>query len=73
MTKDIEEPKMKRELNKWQLFLKSCIPNQPKDAGMGQKVTSCSIQYKDLKTNDPNKLEQIVDNIRKVRNMKQTK
>jgi len=68
MTTQIEKPiKIKREPNKWQLFLKSCISGQPKSAGMGEKVTACSIQYKDLKTNDPNKLEQIVDNVRKTR------
>jgi hypothetical protein len=57
MEKDV---KKKREPSKWQSFLKSCIPEQPKDAGMGQKVTACGAQYRELKEKHPDKLDEII-------------
>lgn len=55
-----KEKKAKREPNKWQLFLGSCLPGQPKGNDLGQKVSACSVVYKDLKVKDPNKLEDII-------------
>lgn len=54
------EQKKKREPSKWQLFLKGCIPEQPKEAGMGQKVSACGVKYRTLKEKDPKKLDEIV-------------
>lgn len=56
--------KSKRALSKWQIYLKGCIPQQPKEAGMGEKVSACSVQYKILKE-DPEKLDIIIDSIKK--------
>lgn len=66
MTKDIEEPK-KRPPNKWQLFLHDCRPRQDKSLAMVEKVSACGVQYRELKEKDPKKLDEIIDNVRKVR------
>ena len=55
-----EEPKKKRQPNKWQLFLKDCSPRQDKSMGMGQKMSACSVEYKTLKEKDPKKLDEII-------------
>lgn len=57
----VDVPKKKREPNKWQLYLSSCFETQPKSASMGEKVSACSITYKDLKNKDPKKLEDIIE------------
>lgn len=54
----------KRKLSQWQLYLRGCIPEQPKEMGMGQKVSSCGVQYRELKEKDPKKLEQLVESIK---------
>ncbi len=59
------EPKPKRALSKWQIYLKSCLRDQPKDSGLGEKVKACGVQYKELKEKDPKKLEQFVESIKK--------
>jgi hypothetical protein len=66
----MKEVKPKRQPNKWQLFLKGCIPGQPKDLGMGEKVTACGTEYRILKEKDPTKLEEIVMQAREKRNNK---
>lgn len=57
------KPKLKRKPSKWQLFLKDCIPSQPKDAGIGEKITLCSTQYKHLKEKEPKKLDEIINRV----------
>jgi hypothetical protein len=58
----MEEPKVKkkREPNKWQLFLTDCIKTT-KGSSLGEKVSTCSVVYKDLKIKDPKKLDEIVE------------
>lgn len=41
--------KKKRGPNKWQLYLKDCLKEQPKEAPLGDKVKGCSIEYKNIK------------------------
>ena len=60
METEQKEKKAKRPPNKWQLYLSTCLPGQPKDAGLGQRVSACSVSYKDLKAKDSNKLEEII-------------
>lgn len=54
----------KRKPSNWQFFLKGCIPDQPKELGMGQKVTACGTQYRELKEKDPKKLEQFIESVK---------
>ena len=42
-------PKKKRGPNKWQLFLKDCVKDQPEEFDYMGKVKACSIIYKDNK------------------------
>lgn len=58
------ENKPKRAPSKWNTFLKGCIPKEPKDMGMGEKVSACGIQYRELKEKDPKKLEDILRSIK---------
>ena len=44
-------PKKKRGPNKWQLFLKDCVKDQPEEFDYMGKVKACSIIYKDKKPN----------------------
>jgi len=44
-------PKRKRAPNKWQLFLKDCVKDQPSELDYMGKVKACSIIYKDNKKN----------------------
>lgn len=60
-----EEPKKKRQLNKWQLFLKDCSPRQNSSLDMTEKVSACGIEYRTLKEKDPKKLDDIVENVKK--------
>lgn len=66
----MEEIKRKRQPNRWQLFLTGCLKDQPKNTQLGEKVSACSIVYKDLKEKDPTKLEEIVMQAREKRNNK---
>lgn len=61
----IEEEPKKRKLNRWQLFLKDCSPRQDKSLGMTEKVSVCSIEYKQLKDNNVKKLDEIIDKVQK--------
>ena len=54
-----KEKKPKRPPNKWQLFLGTCM--KTKEGDMGQKVSACSVVYKDLKEKNPDKLEEIIN------------
>lgn len=54
----------KRKPSNWQLFLKGCIPDQPKELGMGQKVSACGTQYRELKEKDPKRLESMIETIK---------
>lgn len=65
-----EEPKKKRQPNKWQLFLKDCSPRQNSKLGMTEKVSACGIEYRTLKEKDPKKLDDIVE---RVKNNKEVK
>jgi hypothetical protein len=56
----MEVDKKKREPNKWQLYLGECFQTQDKGLAMTEKVSACSVTYKQLKEKDPNKLEEIV-------------
>lgn len=56
--------KKKRGPNKWQIFLKGCMPNQSKDLPMTDKVSACGIQYRELKEKNPKELEKIVNDIK---------
>lgn len=42
-------PKKKRAPNKWQLFLKECVPRQDKDIKYTEKVQLCSAEYRNSK------------------------
>lgn len=64
-----EEPKKKRRHSKWQLFLKECVPTQ-KDGSFPEKISACSITYKDLKENNPKKLDEIVERVKNNRDVK---
>ena len=55
-----EEPKKKRQPNKWQLFLKGCLKEQP-NGGLGEKVTACGVQYRGLKEKNPKYLDELVN------------
>jgi len=61
----LEEPK-KRPLNRWQLFLHDCRPRQDPNLGMTQKVSSCSVEYKELKEKNPKQLEDILEKVKKM-------
>lgn len=65
----MEEAKPKREPNKWQLFLTGCLKEQT-NGGLGEKVSACSVVYKDLKEKNPDKLEEIIAMARKNRESK---
>lgn len=41
--------KKKRGPNKWQLYLKDCLKEQPKEAALGDRVKGCSVEYKNIK------------------------
>lgn len=41
--------KKKKGPNKWQLFLKDCLKEQPKGTALGDRVKGCSIEYKNIK------------------------
>lgn len=41
----------KRPPNKWQLFLKECTKEQPKDFSYPEKVKACSVKYREKKNN----------------------
>lgn len=43
--------KKKRAPNKWQVFLKGCANEQPKDIPYFDKVKACSAKYKEGKKN----------------------
>lgn len=45
-------PKKKRAPNKWQLFLKECAKRQDKELSYPEKVSLCSIEYKEEKNNN---------------------
>lgn len=60
--------KKERKKSKWQIYLKGCIPQQPKDRGMGEKVTQCGVEYRNLKEKDPKKLDQIIETISRQQN-----
>lgn len=55
-----EEPK-KRKPNIWQIYLKGCLKDQPKDSGLGEKVSACSVTYKDIKVKNPKHLDDLVE------------
>lgn len=56
----INNGKKERKASKWQLYLKDCLPDQPKESGLGEKVSTCSVTYKQLKEKDPKKLDEII-------------
>lgn len=56
-----EEPKKKRQPNKWQIYLKGCLKDQPKDSGLGERVSACSVTYKDIKIKNPKHLDDLVE------------
>lgn len=66
----MNEEKKKRPPNRWQLYLSSCLKEQPKGSGLGEKVSSCSIQYRDLKTNNPKKLDDIISTVKSKKEIK---
>lgn len=46
-------PKKKRAPNKWQVFLKGCVKEQPEELDYMGKVKACSVIYKDNKNERP--------------------
>lgn len=49
----------KRKPSKWQLYLKGCFSEQDKDIPFSEKVTACSIKYKEIKTKNPKYLDDL--------------
>jgi len=41
--------KKKRGPSKWQLYLKDCLKEQPKELALGDRVKGCSVEYKNVK------------------------
>lgn len=60
------EDKPKRALSKWQIYLSGCMKEQPKEKGMGEKVSVCGVEYRHLKDKDPDTLEKIVEKQTKI-------
>lgn len=68
LEKTINNIKAPRKKSKWQIWLKGCVPRQSKDMGMGEKVTECGVEYRNLKEKDPKKLDQIIETISRQQN-----
>jgi hypothetical protein len=63
-----QEPqhRQKRKPNKWQLFLKECMPQQQdKSLSMTDKVSVCGVQYRELKEKNPKAIDDIANRILK--------
>lgn len=63
--------KKERKPNRWQLFLKDCIPQQKKKSSMPEKVSACGIEYNLLKENNPKELDDIVTRVQNHQSNKQ--
>lgn len=44
-----KKTKSKRAPSKWNLFLKECSQNQPKELSLGERTKLCSVEYKQVK------------------------
>lgn len=50
----------KRKPSKWQLYLKECMPGQSNNIPFSDKVSACSIKYKEIKEKNPKYLDELV-------------
>lgn len=51
----------KRKPSKWQLYLKECMPNQSSGIPFPDKVTACSVKYKEIKAKNPKYLDDLAN------------
>jgi len=61
--KIINLQKQKRKPSAWQLYLKECMPSQSKDTPFPDKVTACSVKYKEIKVKNPKYLTDLAKGI----------